>query len=84
MTKFMLVAAIASLSIVNARFAWAQAAVQEPGAYAFYHPNGDVLHAGSGQYGSRAEPYGAIGVRNATASATVGRPARRQKQGRPQ
>jgi hypothetical protein len=76
MTKFMLVAAIASLSIVGARFAWAQAAVQEPGAYAFYHPNGDVLRAGSGQYGARAEPYGAIGVGNAMASATVGRPAR--------
>jgi hypothetical protein len=82
MTKFMLVAAIASLSIVNAGFAWAQAAISEPGAYAFYHPNGDVLHAGSGQYGSRAESYGAIGVGNA--AATVGRPARGHKQGRAQ
>jgi hypothetical protein len=82
MTKFMLVATIASLSIVTARFAWAQAAVQEPGAYAFYHPDGDVLHAG--QYGSRAEPYGAIGVRHAMASATVGRLARGHRQGRTQ
>jgi hypothetical protein len=24
----------------------AQAAMQEPGAYAFYHPGGDVLNAG--------------------------------------
>jgi hypothetical protein len=24
----------------------AQAAIQEPGAYAFYHPGGDVLNAG--------------------------------------
>ena len=84
MTKLMLVATIASLSIFNARFAWAQAAIPEPGAYAFYHPNGDVLRAGSGQYGSRAEPYGAIGVRNAMVSATVGRPARGHKQGRTQ
>ena len=82
MTKLMLVATIASLSIVNARFAWAQAAVQEPGAYAFYHPDGNVLHAGSGQYGSRAEPYGAIGVRNAMASPAVGRPARGHRQRR--
>jgi homogentisate 1,2-dioxygenase len=82
MTKFMLVATIASLSIVNARFAWAQAAIQEPGAYAFYHPNGDVLRAGSGQYGSRAESYGAIGVHNAMASA--GRAARGHKRGRTQ
>jgi len=28
---------------------FAQAAVQEPGAYAFYHPNADVL-AGRGAY----------------------------------
>jgi len=84
MTKLMLVATIASLSIVSARFAWAQAAIQEPGAYAFYHPDGDVLRAGSGQYGSRAEPYGAIGVRNAMATPTVGRPARGHKRGRTQ
>jgi hypothetical protein len=84
MTKFMLVAAIASLSIVNARFAWAQAAVQEPGAYAFYHPNGDVLRAGYGQYGSRAESYGAIGVSNAMASPAIGRPARGHRRGRTQ
>jgi hypothetical protein len=25
----------------------AQEAIQEPGNYAFYHPNGDLLHAGS-------------------------------------
>ena len=82
MSKFMLVLTIASLSIVNARLAWAQAAVQEPGAYAFYHPNGDVLHAGSGQYGSGAEAYGAIGIRHATAA--VGGPVRGHKQGRAQ
>ena len=82
MTKLMLVATIASLSIVNAGFAWAQAAISEPGAYAFYHPNGDVLHAGSGQYGSRAESYGAIGVRNTMAA--VGRPARGHMRGRTQ
>ena len=25
---------------------FAQAAISEPGAYSFYHPDGDVLHAG--------------------------------------
>jgi hypothetical protein len=78
MTKFMLVAAVASLSIANASFAWAQAAIGEPGAYAFYHPDGDVLHAGSGRYGFGAEP------RNALASAPVAKPARGHKQGRTQ
>ena len=48
MTKFLFVAAILSLSIVNARFASAQAAVGEPGMYQFYHPDGDVLHVGPG------------------------------------
>jgi hypothetical protein len=76
MTKFILVAAIASLSIVNAGSARAQAAIGEPGLYAFYHPDADILHAGSGQYGARAEP------RNALASAPVVRPARGHKHGR--
>ena len=74
MTKSMLVAA-SHLSSVSATFAWAQGAVQEPGAYGFYHPDGDVLHAGSGQYGSRAESHGAIGIHNAMAATTVGRHA---------
>jgi hypothetical protein len=68
MRKFWLVATIMSLSIVNAGFAWAQEAISEPGAYAFYHPDGDVLHAGSGQYGAHAESYGATGLRNAMAA----------------
>jgi hypothetical protein len=76
MRKFMLVAAIASLSIVNASVAWAQAAIGEPGEYMFYHPNADVLNAGSG--GSRAEP------RNAMAAVPVARPVHRHKQGRTQ
>ncbi len=78
MTKFMLVAAILSLSIVNARFASAQAAIGEPGLYSFYHPDGDVLRAGSDHHGSRAE------YRNGPGSAPVARPARGHKQGRTQ
>jgi hypothetical protein len=70
MTKFLLVATIASLSIANAGFARAQEAISEPGAYAFYHPDGDVLHAGSGQYGAHVESLGATGVRNSLASVT--------------
>jgi hypothetical protein len=70
MRKFMLVAAVASLSIANAGVALAQAAISEPGAYAFYHPNADILHAGPAYSGYRAEP------RNALASVPVARPAR--------
>ncbi len=73
MRKFMLVAAIASLSIVNAGAALAQAAVGEPGLAAFYHPDADLLHAGPGRY---AEP------RNALASVPAARPARGHRHGR--
>jgi hypothetical protein len=46
MTGFKTLAAALVLSAASATTAFAQAAIQEPGAYAFYHPNGDVLHAG--------------------------------------
>ena len=32
--------------------AFAQAAIQEPGAYAFYHPDADVLNAGRSPFRS--------------------------------
>jgi hypothetical protein len=80
MSKFLLVATIASLSIVNAGFARAQEAISEPGAYAFYHPDGDLLHAGSGQYGAHVESLGVTSVRNALAS--VARPVHGHKKHR--
>ena len=48
MTSFKLLGAAALLSAAFASQAFAQAAVQEPGAFAFYHPNADVLNAGRG------------------------------------
>jgi hypothetical protein len=47
MTHFRTLAAALILSAASATTALAQAAISEPGNYAFYHPNGDVLHAGS-------------------------------------
>jgi hypothetical protein len=47
MTDFKVLATALVLSTASATAAFAQAAIGEPGAYAFYHPNGDVLHAGS-------------------------------------
>jgi hypothetical protein len=76
MKKFMLVAAIASLPLVNAGAVWAQAAVGEPGLAAFNHPDADILHAGPGYSGYRAEP------RNALASVPVARPARGHRHAR--
>ena len=48
MTSIKLIGAAALLSAAFASQAFAQAAVQEPGAFAFYHPNADVLNAGRG------------------------------------
>lgn len=47
MTTFKLLGAALILSAAVATPVAAQQAIQEPGAYAFYHPNGDVLNAGS-------------------------------------
>ena len=45
MTMFKIVSvAVLSMAIVTPVFA--QAAIQEPGAFAFYHPDADVLNAG--------------------------------------
>ena len=46
MTMFKTVAAALVLSTASATAAFAQAAIQEPGSFAFYHPNADVLNAG--------------------------------------
>ena len=43
MTRWKLLSAVAVLSTAIATSVFAQAAIQEPGAYAFYHPDGDVL-----------------------------------------
>jgi BA14K-like protein len=46
MTRFKTLGAAAVLSMMMATQVLAQAAIQEPGAFAFYHPNADVLNAG--------------------------------------
>jgi hypothetical protein len=47
MTSFKLIGAALVLSAIAAAPASAWEAIQEPGAYAFYHPNSDVLNGGS-------------------------------------
>jgi|1185.fasta_scaffold696321_2 hypothetical protein len=48
MTRHTLLAATIMLSAAAATAAFAQPVIDEPGAYAFYHPNGD-LGLGSGR-----------------------------------
>jgi hypothetical protein len=46
MTTLKLVGAAVLFSAAFASQAFAQAAIGEPGAFAFYHPNADVLNGG--------------------------------------
>jgi BA14K-like protein len=46
MTRFKIFSAAAILSLAFATPVFAQAAIQEPGAFAFYYPNNDVLNGG--------------------------------------
>jgi len=47
MTSFKTLAAAALLSAMTVTPVFAQAAIQEPGLFAFYHPNLDVLNGGA-------------------------------------
>jgi hypothetical protein len=46
MNSFKVFGAAALLSLTFATPVFAQAAIQEPGAFAFYYPNNDVLNGG--------------------------------------
>src|SRR5207342_1547547 len=47
MTPLKTIAAAAMLAALTATQVFAQAAIQEPGLFAFYHPNLDVLNGGA-------------------------------------
>ncbi|SIO17685.1 hypothetical protein SAMN05443247_02567 [Bradyrhizobium erythrophlei] len=46
MTRFNILGAAAILSLMFATPVFAQEAIQEPGMFAFYYPNNDVLNGG--------------------------------------
>jgi hypothetical protein len=46
MNRFKIFSAAAILSLMFATPVFAQAAIQEPGMFAFYYPNNDVLNGG--------------------------------------
>ena len=45
MTRLRILSAATALSMIAATSVFAMPAVQEPGAFAFYHPNANVLSA---------------------------------------
>jgi hypothetical protein len=58
MTTLKTIAAAALLSALTATPVLAQAAIQEPGLFAFYHPNLDVLNGGAPTPAARLEAQG--------------------------
>ncbi len=70
MTGFKILGAAAMLSMITATPLFAQAAIQEPGAYAFYHPNGGVRETGQTWPREAAGPLASVpyGSRGAYAS----------------
>jgi hypothetical protein len=61
MTKFTLLAIVAILPALVTGPVHAMAAIQEPGAFAFVHPNAD-LGIGSSQYRPRVASHKAFGA----------------------
>jgi hypothetical protein len=58
MTTLKTIAAAAALAALTATPVFAQAAIQEPGLFAFYHPNLDVLNGGVPTPAARLEAQG--------------------------
>jgi hypothetical protein len=71
MTGFKTLSAAAILSMMIATPVFAQAAVQEPGAYAFYHPDGDVLEAGVSRPHESAATFASVPLGDSGAYAAM-------------
>jgi hypothetical protein len=73
MTTFKTIAAAALLSVFAATPVFAQAAIQEPGLFAFYHPYLDVLNGGAPTPAARlaAEPPASMQAYAARESGTI-------------
>ncbi|MCA6111641.1 BA14K family protein [Bradyrhizobium cenepequi] len=70
MTSFKILMAALLLSVTAATPVFAQAAIQEPGLYAFYHPNADILNGGAPTPAARlaSEPPAVLQFYNEEAS----------------
>jgi hypothetical protein len=61
MTRFKIFTAAAMLSLMFATPVFAQAAIQEPGLFAFYYPNNDVLNGGRPTPAARMDAMAGLG-----------------------
>ena len=79
MTRFKILGAAAILSLMFATPVFAQAAIQEPGAFAFYYPNYDVLNGGRPTPAARMDAKAGLGPFSGSYAYTPSEPARRHK-----
>jgi hypothetical protein len=79
MTRFKILGAAAILSLMFATPVFAQAAIQEPGAFAFYYPNYDVLNGGRPTPAARMDAKAGLGPFSGNYAYTPSEPARRHK-----
>ncbi|SDT50344.1 BA14K family protein [Bradyrhizobium canariense] len=61
MTKFKILSAAAILSLTFVTPVFAQAAIQEPGSFAFYYPNNDILNGGRPTPAARMDAEAGLG-----------------------
>jgi len=61
MTRFRMLGAAAMLTLMFATPVFAQEAIQEPGAFAFYYPNNDVLNGGRPTPAARMDAKAGLG-----------------------
>jgi hypothetical protein len=72
MTRAKIIGAAAILSLAFATPVFAQAAIQEPGAYAFYYPNNDVLNGGRPTPAAGLDAQTLMRLNSAASDATAG------------
>ena len=79
MTRFKILSAAAVLSLMFATPVFAQAAIQEPGMFAFYYPNYDVLNGGRPTPAARMDAKAGLGSFSGSYAYAPSEPARRHK-----
>jgi hypothetical protein len=79
MTRFKILGAAAMLTLMFATPVFAQAAIQEPGAFAFYYPNYDVLNGGRPTPAARMDAKAGLGPFSGSYAYAASEPARRHR-----
>jgi hypothetical protein len=77
MTGFKIFSTAAILSLMFATPVFAQAAIQEPGAFAFFYPNNDVLNGGRPTPAAGMDTRTLMLFNSRAAYGVVGTPARK-------